>query len=259
MSKMPMVFVGHGSPMNAIEDNEFTNSWKEMAKKIPKPKAIISISAHWYTKGTKIMNEENPKTIYDMYGFPKALYEIVYSPPGNPILAKRAKELISRESNYDNSWGIDHGTWSVLVHMYPGRDIPVFQLSIDLTQPPEVHYQIGKELKSLRDEGVLLFGTGNIVHNLRLIQWDMENKGFDWAYKFDDFIKENIINSNHQNIINYESTFENSRLSVPIPDHFNPILYIIGASEKDDKVTIYNDSCTMGSLSMTSYLFEFKS
>lgn len=256
MSKMPVLFVGHGSPMNAIEDNTYTRGWKEMAKKIPKPKAILSISAHWYTKGTRIMNEENPKTIYDMYGFPKKLYEITYNTPGNPKLAEDAKKLITKESTFDNSWGIDHGTWSVLVHMYPERDIPVFQISIDTAAPPEVHYQIGQELKPLRDEGVLLFGTGNIVHNLRLVDWGKADKGFDWAYEFDDFIKENIQNGNHEEIMNYQRLGETAKLAVPIPDHFNPILYILGASDKEDKVSVYNNSCMMGSLSMTSYLFE---
>ncbi|MGI6162218.1 MAG: 4,5-DOPA dioxygenase extradiol [Christensenellales bacterium] len=255
MAKMPVMFVGHGSPMNAIEDNIYTRGWKEMAKRVPKPKAIVSISAHWYTKGTKIMNEDNPKTIYDMYGFPRELYDIVYSPPGNPKLAACAKELITKDSVFDNSWGIDHGTWSVLVHMYPKRDIPLFQISIDAAAPPKAHYQIGKNLKVLRDEGVLLFGTGNIVHNLRLINWGMEDKGFDWAYDFDDYIKENIQKGNHENIINYQSLGETAKLAVPITDHFNPILYILGASEKDDEVSIYNNNCMMGSLSMTSYLF----
>jgi 4,5-DOPA dioxygenase extradiol len=256
MSKMPMMFIGHGSPMNAIEDNSYTRSWREMVKKIPKPESIVSISAHWYTKGTKIMNEENPKTVYDMYGFPKELYEISYNVPGNPKLAENVKNLITKQSVFDNSWGIDHGTWSVLVHMYPERDIPVFQISIDASAPPEDHYQIGKELKSLRNQGVLLFGTGNIVHNLRMIDWGMDDKGFDWAYKFDEYIRENIENRNHENVINYLSLGETAKLAVPTPDHFNPILYILGAYDKEDKISTYNNSCMMGSLSMTSYLFS---
>lgn len=256
MSKIPMIFVGHGSPMNAIEDNQFTRNWKEMAKAIPKPEAIVSFSAHWFTKGTKIMDEDNPKTIYDMYGFPKALYEIIYNAPGNPKLARVAKNLISRDSVFDNSWGIDHGTWSVLVHMYPEREIPVFQISIDAFAPPEAHYQIGKELKSLRDQGVLLFGTGNIVHNLRRIDMGMCDKGFYWGNQFDDYIKENILNGNHENILNYMSLGESAKLAVPTPDHFNPILYILGAVDPEDKVTVYNDSFVLGSVSMTSYMFS---
>ena len=256
MSKMPVVFIGHGSPMNAIEDNIFTKNWRDIAKKIPEPKAIISISAHWYTKGTKIMNEENPKTIYDMYGFPQELYEIIYNSPGDPKLAEYSKSLISKNSQYDDSWGIDHGTWSVLVHMYPNRDIPVFQISIDATAPPEVHYEIGQELKSLREQGVLLFGSGNIVHNLRMIDWNMKESGFNWAYEFDNYIRKNIENKNHENIINYSSLGESAKLAVPTPDHFYPLFYILGATDSEDKISIYNDSCTMGSLSMTSYLFE---
>ena len=256
MSKMPMIFAGHGSPMNAIEDNQYTREWREMAKKIPRPESIVSISAHWYTEGTKIMNEENPKTVYDMYGFPEELYKISYNAPGNPGLAGNVKDMISKQSVYDNTWGIDHGTWSVLTHMYPQRDIPVFQISIDAFAPPQVHYQIGRELKSLRDQGVLLFGTGNIVHNLRLLDWGMEDDGFKWAYSFDDYIKTNIENRNHDNILHYMSQGEAAKLAVPAPDHFNPILYLLGASDEEDKITVYNNSCMLGSLSMTSYLFE---
>lgn len=255
MSKMPMMFIGHGSPMNAIEDNSYTRNWKEMAKKIPRPKSIVSISAHWYTDGTKIMNEEKPKTIHDMYGFPEELYKVFYEASGNPALASKVKQLISKESTFDNSWGIDHGTWSVLTHMYPERDIPVFQISVDASAPPEVHYQIGKEIKSLRDQDVLLFASGNIVHNLRMVDWSMEEKGYDWAYQFDDYIKENIENKNHENVIQYLNQKEMAKLAVPTPDHFNPILYLLGASENEDKITVYNNGCTLGGLSMTSYLF----
>lgn len=256
MPKMPVIFVGHGSPMNAIEDNQYTRGWKDMAAKIPKPQAIISISAHWYTKGTKVMNEENPKTIYDMYGFPKELYEIVYDSPGNPPLAEKSRELISKDSVFDNSWGIDHGTWSVLVHMYPERDIPLFQISIDAAAPPEEHYKIGRELKPLREQGVLILGSGNIVHNLRMVDWSMGAEGFDWAHEFDDYIKENIENRNHAAILNYKNLGRTAELAVPITDHFNPILYAIGACDDEDKISVYNYSCEMGSLSMTSYIFE---
>lgn len=256
MSKMPVLFVGHGSPMNAIEDNEYTKTWRSIAVRLPKPKAIISISAHWYTKGSKIMNEEKPKTIYDMYGFPRELYEIVYDSPGSPNLAKVSKELITKETEYDNSWGIDHGTWSVLVHMYPDRDIPLFQIGIDMTAPPEAHYQIGKELRVLREEGVLIFGSGNIVHNLRLVNWNMGNQGFDWAYKFDDFIYENIVNKNDENILRYNELGEIAKLAVPTPDHFYPLLYVLGASSEEDKVSVFNKSGELGSLTMTGYLWE---
>ena len=256
MPKMPVLFVGHGSPMNAIEDNDFSKNWRSLAERIPKPEAIISFSAHWFTDGTKIMNQEKPETIYDMYGFPIELYEVVYDSPGAPDLAKLSKELISKETEFDNSWGIDHGTWSVLVHMYPERDIPVFQISIDAYAPPEAHYQIGKELSSLRGQGVLIFGTGNIVHNLRLVDWSMGNKGFEWAYQFDDFINENTLANNHENILNYKDAGKMAKLAVPTPDHFYPLLYVLGASDQEDKITVFNKSCVLGSVTMTGYLFE---
>lgn len=256
MSKMPVIFVGHGSPMNAIEDNDYSRNWKSIAKSIPKPEAIVSISAHWFTMGTKIMNEKAPKTIYDMYGFPKELYEVTYNTPGSPDFAKVSKELIKRVTKFDNSWGIDHGTWSVLVHMYPDRDIPVFQISIDADASPEEHYKIGMELRALREQGVLIFGTGNVVHNLRLVDWHKANKGFDWAYEFDEYIYENILNKNHENILKFNELGNIARLSVPTPDHFYPLLYVLGASYEDDKISVYNKSCELGSLTMTAYLLE---
>ncbi|MGI6192132.1 MAG: 4,5-DOPA dioxygenase extradiol [Christensenellales bacterium] len=253
---MPALFVGHGSPMNAIEDNNYTRTWKNIAQSIPKPEVILSVSAHWYTKGTRIMNEEKPRTVYDMYGFPEELYRVKYHTAGSPEMAKAVKELISRDSKYDNSWGIDHGTWSVLVHMYPDRDIPVFQISIDADASPEEHYKIGRELRTLREQGVLIFGTGNIVHNLRLVDWHKANKGFDWAYEFDEYIYENILNKNHENILKYEELGRISRLAVPTPEHFDPLLYVLGASYEDDKISVYNQSCELGSLTMTAYLWE---
>lgn len=256
MLKMPALFVGHGSPMNAIEDNNYTRTWKNIAQSIPKPEVILSVSAHWYTKGTRIMNEEKPRTVYDMYGFPEELYRVKYHTAGSPEMAKAVKELISRDSKYDNSWGIDHGTWSVLVHMYPDRDIPVFQISIDADASPEEHYKIGRELRTLREQGVLIFGTGNIVHNLRLVDWHKANKGFDWAYEFDEYIYENILNKNHENILKYEELGRISRLAVPTPEHFDPLLYVLGASYEDDKISVYNQSCELGSLTMTAYLWE---
>ncbi|MGD9887274.1 MAG: 4,5-DOPA dioxygenase extradiol [Bacilli bacterium] len=258
MIKMPVIFVGHGSPMNAILDNQYSSGWKEMAKRIPEPKAIISISAHWFTNGTKIMNEDHPKTIYDMYGFPKELYAIKYDVLGNPMLAEEVKRLIQKPSSFDNTWGIDHGTWSVLVHMYPKRDIPVFQISIDAKAPPQTHYQIGKDLQQLRNQGVLIFGTGNIVHNLRLVNWDMEQQGYDWAYEFDNYIKDNILKRNHQNIMDYHKIGRQASLAVPTLDHFNPLLYILGATDDQDEISIFNENCAMGSVSMTSYLFQPK-
>ena len=256
MLRMPVLFVGHGSPMNAIEDNNYTRTWRSIAKRIPKPKVILSVSAHWYTKGTKINDEETPKTIHDMYGFPKELYEVSYNVEGSPHMAKVSRELISKETTFDNSWGIDHGTWSVLVHMYPDRDIPVFQISVDAAAPPEEHYKIGRELKALREQGVLIFCSGNIVHNLRLVDWNKANEGFDWAYEFDEYIYGNILSKNHENILNFNALEDTARLAVPTPDHFYPLLYALGASEEDDKISVYNKSGVLGSLTMTTYLWE---
>jgi 4,5-DOPA dioxygenase extradiol len=252
---MPVVFAGHGSPMNAIEDNLYSRTWRIMAELMPRPEVILSISAHWYTKGTKIMNEKNPKTIYDMYGFPRELYEIVYNTPGSPETAEASKALISRETSYNNSWGIDHGTWSVLVHMYPERDIPVFQISIDADAPPETHYTIGRELRSLREQGVLIFGTGNIVHNLRLADWDKVGEGFDWAYEFDGSIHDSIMKKDHEKILKYEELGSLAKLAVPITDHFYPLLYALGASDEGDSISVYNRSCVLGSVMMTAYIW----
>ena len=256
MSKMPVVFVGHGSPMNAIEDNDYTRTWRRMVDQLGQAKAIVSFSAHWFTKGTKIMNDKNPRTIYDMYGFPKELYEIVYNSPGSPSIAKTSMELISKKTEYDNSWGIDHGTWSVLVHMYPDREIPLFQISIDAYASPECHYKIGPELRSLREKGVLIFASGNIVHNLGMVNWDMEKKGYDWAYKFDNFIYDNIMKRNHKNILGYRGLGDLAKLAVPTTDHFDPLLYALGATDEEDKVRVYNKSCELGSLTMTSYIWS---
>lgn len=256
MTKMPVVFIGHGSPMNAIEDNRYTRTWRALGERFPMPTAILSVSAHWFTQGTRIMDKENPRTVYDMYGFPKELYEITYNSPGSPSFAKRAKELISRETVFDNSWGIDHGTWSVLVHMYPDRNIPVFQVSIDADAPPETHYQIGHELRALREQGILILGSGNIVHNLRCVDWGMVGKGFDWAQEFDGWINEKIIKGDYQEILRFREKGDIARLAVPTPDHFYPLLYTLGASDEKNTVTVYNQSCELGSLSMTAYVWE---
>lgn len=256
MPRMPVLFAGHGSPMNAIEDNTYTRAWRNIAERIPKPEVIISVSAHWFTKGTKIMNGKNNKTIYDMYGFPDELYGVKYDTKGSPETAEVCSKLISKETEFDNSWGIDHGTWSVLVHMYPGRDIPVFQISVDAYAPPEEHYKIGRKLSALRNQGVLIFGTGNVVHNLWLVDWHKANKGFDWAYEFDDYVYENVLSRNHENILKFRELGDIAKLAVPTPDHFYPLLYVLGASDENDKISVFNKSCELGSLTKTAYLFE---
>jgi len=253
--KMPLLFIGHGSPMNAIEENEDTKNWKRIAQLIPRPKAILAISAHWFTDGTRITDAVNPKTIYDMYGFPEELYKIVYPAPGAPELAHITKSLIQKEVRIDNSWGYDHGTWSVLHRMYPEADIPLYQLSIDRNAEPEVHYRIGRELKELRESRVLIFASGNVVHNLRRINWDMEG-GYPWAEEFDRYIKEKLLQKEYTDIIHYEKAGESARSAFPTPEHFYPLLYILGAAEEDDRITVFNDRCLMGSMSMTSYLLQ---
>ena len=253
--KMPVLFVGHGSPMNAIEDNEYVRTWKEIAKKIPKPEAILCISAHWVTSGTRINDQENPKIVYDMYGFPQELYNVKYDANGSNRLAHETIRYISRSVKIDNSWGIDHGVWSVLCNMYPEADIPIYQLSIDDNISAETHFDIGKDIGILREKGVLIIGSGNVVHNLSKVKWTME-EGYPWALEFDNFIMENIKNKNYENVVHYENAGNSSKLAFLTTEHFYPLLYVLGAAREDDKLSIFNNSCTMGSLSMTCYLFE---
>ena len=252
-SSMPVLFFGHDSPMNAIEENRFSSEWKAIGQKFPRPRAILSISAHWFTDKTRIMDSASPSTIHDMYGFPRELYEITYPAPGAPEIAQKAKALIQRDTMMDNGWGLDHGTWSVLRRIYPNADIPVFQISIDYHAPLEEHYRIGKNLHALREQGVLLFGSGNVVHNLNKIEWNMDG-GFTWAQEFDDYIRKAVENGNHEKIIRYEQAGPSSSLAFHTIDHFAPLLYVLGAVDTHDDVFVFNDACILGSLSMTSYL-----
>ena len=253
--RMPVLFVGHGSPMNAIEDNVYTKGWVKIAKAIPRPEAILAVSAHWYTSGTRVMDDPLPKMIYDMYGFPKALYEVKYPAAGSPAMAHLTFDLISRDVKIDNSWGLDHGTWSVLSRMYPEADIPVYQLSVDHDAKADVHYKIGQELRALRNAGVLILASGNIVHNLSRIAWDMEG-GFPWAVEFDTYIKEKILSRKNEDVVQFEKAGKASEMAVSTPDHFFPLLYALGASDSDDGITVFNEACMMGSMSMTGYLFK---
>lgn len=253
--RMPALFIGHGSPMNAIEDNEYTRNWEKLVCEIPKPKAILSISAHWYTKDTRIMDEEAPRMIYDMYGFPDELYEITYKTKGAPSLAALTRKLIKKNVKIDNSWGYDHGTWSILNKMYPEADIPVYQLSVDSSASAKMHFQIGQDLSNLREKGVLILGSGNVVHNLSRINWTMEG-GYPWATEFDTYIKDKIIKREYQDVIHFERAGKSVESAFMMPDHFYPLLYVLGASKENDQLSIFNDSCILGSLSMTSYLFK---
>lgn len=254
-TKAPALFIGHGSPMNAIEDNAYTRNWEEIAGKFPKPEAVLAVSAHWYTGGSKIMEEMQPRMIYDMYGFPEELYRIEYKAKGSPELSRLTKNLITKDVETDNSWGYDHGTWSVLYRMYPAADIPVYQLSIDRNAGAAAHFQIGREISALRDKGVLILGSGNVVHNLSKINWGMEG-GYPWAVEFDGYIKDKIIKKEYRDVVHYETAGNSAKLAFFTPEHFYPLLYVLGASREDDRLSVFNDSCTMGSMSMTCYLFE---
>ncbi|MDE3143606.1 MAG: 4,5-DOPA dioxygenase extradiol [Bacteroidota bacterium] len=253
---MPVLFVGHGSPMNGIEDNEFSRTWTAMAKQIPVPKAVLVISAHWFTKGTHITAMDFPKTIHDFGGFPKELYEVQYPAPGNPLLAKEAADLI-HSTNVDlaHDWGLDHGAWTIIRHMYPEANIPVLQLSIDHTKDAKFHYELAKEIFSLRKKGVLILGSGNIVHNLRMMAWDKlyePNYGYDWALEINNTFKELIANDGHDKLIRYQDLGKEAMLAIPTPEHYLPLIYSLGLKEKNDPVSFFNDKAVGGSLTMTS-------
>jgi 4,5-DOPA dioxygenase extradiol len=254
--KMPVLFLGHGSPMNAIEDNEFTRAWTEAAGSIPKPQAIICISAHWETRGTFVTAMENPRTIHDFGGFPKELYEVEYPAPGSPYLATETNRYVSQTPvELDQKWGLDHGCWSVLKHIYPKADVPVIQLSLDYYQEPQFHYDLAKQLAEFRNKGVLIVGSGNIVHNLNLVAWDRLNAGeygYDWAIEANDKMKKFILTGDHQSLIDYKSQGRAVNLAVPTPEHFLPLLYILALQEKNETVTVFNDKPVAGSLTMTS-------
>lgn len=260
--KMPVLFIGHGNPMNAIEDNEFSNYWKQLAKDIPQPKAVLCISAHWLTRGTHITAMEAPKTIHDFGGFPQSLFDVEYPAPGAPKLAAETKSIItSTDVGLDHDWGLDHGTWSVVKQMYPNAQIPVLQLSIDYHKPAQYHYELGKELASLRKKGVLIIGSGNMVHNLRRAQLSapqLDDKGevaefgFDWAIEMNENFKKHIVNGNHQALVDYEKMGKAATLAIPTPDHYYPLLYSLALQETNEEASIFNDKCIAGSLSMTS-------
>ena len=252
---MPTLFVGHGSPMNAVENNDFTRNWEKLGQIIPRPEAILSVSAHWYTEGTKTSDAEQPKTIYDMYGFPPELYRITYPALGAPQLAHRLQSLLPNGTTIDNTWGLDHGTWAVLTKIYPKADIPVLQLSIDALAGAETHFNIGRALGALRQQGVLILGSGNIVHNLSRLDWDMQ-VGYGWAEEFDAYISKKTLEKQYDDILHYTNAGDCAKYAFSTPEHFYPFLYALGAAYDYSKVTIVNDSCVMGSLSMTCYLFE---
>ena len=256
--KMPILFLGHGSPMNAIEENEFVAGFRDISKEITKPNAIICISAHWETNGTKITAMQKPRTIYDFGGFPKELYQVKYDVMGSPELANDVKDLVQKtQIELDHSWGVDQGTRSVVKNLYPNADIPVLQLSMDYNMSPKDHYELAKELNKLRHKGILIIGSGNIVHNLRKVDWKRinENFGYDWAIETNNKIKEFISDDNHLDLINYDKQGQSFKLAIPTPEHYLPLLYILALKEKNDMTKIFNDKAVSGSLTMTSYKF----
>ena len=253
---MPVLFIGHGSPMNGIEDNEFSIRWKNIAKEIPTPTAVLVVSAHWFSKGTRITAMDFPETIHDFGGFPQALFDVQYPAPGNPVLARETAELIhSAHVELDHDWGLDHGAWTVVKQMYPDAKIPVLQLSIDYTKAPQYHYDLAKELYDLRKKGVLIIGSGNMVHNLRMVSWENINHpgfGFDWALKMNDTFKQLISDGDYKPLINYESLGAEAKLAIPTPEHYLPLLYSLALKGNKDNVSFFNDKAVAGSLTMTS-------
>lgn len=253
--KMPVMFVGHGSPMNAIEENEFTKEWARIGKDMPLPPAIISISAHWLTKGTYVTAMEKPETIHDFYGFPKELFDVEYPAKGNPALANQTKEAIHKaEVLLDKEWGLDHGTWSVLRRMYPEANIPVIQLSIDYSKKARWHFELAQELAALRNKGVLIMGSGNIVHNLGLVNWKNPEGHYDWAEEINSKFKESIFNNEINKLIDYENFGSSAKLAVPTEDHYFPMLYVMGLKQNNEEIKFFNDKTVLGSVSMTSFI-----
>ncbi len=253
---MPVLFLGHGSPMNAIEENEFVTGFRDIATKIPKPRKILCVSAHWETNGVFVTAMDKPKTIHDFFGFPKELYEVQYPAPGSSDLAKEIVGIISKTNvGLDYQWGLDHGCWVVLKHIFPDADIPVVQMSLDYTKNAQFHYQLAKELSLLRRKGVLIIGSGNMVHNLGMISWnniDWPEFGFDWAIEASNRMKKFILNNEHQQLIDYESQGRNFKLAIPTPEHYLPLLYMLALKNEEDKIMLFNDKPFAGSITMTS-------
>lgn len=251
---MPVLFVGHGSPMNGIEDNEFSRGWARMAGDIPQPKAVIVVSAHWFTRGTRITAMDFPSTIHDFGGFPKALSDVRYPAPGYPELAAETAAMVGgTEIHLDHEWGLDHGAWTVVRHMYPAAQIPVLQLSMDYTKDARYHYELAGELFDLRKKGVLILGSGNMVHNLRMMSWEMiHGGGYDWALEINEKFKSLILNDDHRALMNYQSLGKEALLAIPTPEHYLPLLYSLGLKGDHEPVSLFNDKAVGGSLTMTS-------
>ena len=251
--KMPLLFIGHGSPMNAIDDNEYTRALGALGTKLPRPEAILVVSAHWETNGTWVTEMPKPKTIHDFYGFPKALFDVQYPAPGSPEIAKSIREAISQpEIHGDVKWGLDHGTWSVLRHLYPAADIPVLQLSLDITKPPEYHIMLAQQLAKFREKGILILGSGNLVHNLREIRWEKNAKSFDWAIEFDEWFKAKLMKHDFNAVLKEFHQTKAGLLSIPTLEHYYPLHYVLGAADDQDKIEYVYEGMQNGSISMRS-------
>ena len=255
-ARMPVLFLGHGSPMNAIEENEFVRGYRETAAQIVRPAAVLCISAHWETNGTFVTAMDKPRTIHDFGGFPLALYEVQYPAPGNPELTREITRLVRKtQIRMDLQWGLDHGTWSVVRHFYPDADVPVIQLSLDHNKSPQYHYDLAKELAPLREKGILIMGSGNMVHNLGMVAWDKLDAGefgYDWAIEASQKMKEYIRDDNLNALINYSTLGKAFQLSIPTPEHFLPLLYILALKDGNEHISFFNDKAVAGSLTMTS-------
>jgi 4,5-DOPA dioxygenase extradiol len=250
---MPVIFVGHGNPMYAIEENSFTRTWQNLGQILPKPQAIVVISAHWETVGTYVTAMERPRTIHDFYGFPQPLFDVQYNAVGSPKLANEIAERLKKTNvQADENWGLDHGTWSVLRHIYPDANVPIVQLSLDRTKSASEHYELAEELQFLRNNGVLIIGSGNIVHNLRLVNF-RNKSGDDWAISANETLKTLILSGNHESLINYQTLGSNVRLAIPTAEHYLPLLYVLALKNNGETVEVFNDAVELGSLSMTSF------
>jgi 4,5-DOPA dioxygenase extradiol len=254
--KMPVLFVGHGSPMNAIEENEFVKGWRDITKTIPRPRAVLCISAHWETYGTYVTSMKYPRTIHDFGGFPRDLYEVQYPAPGDPALADSTRSMINHdEVGLDKTWGLDHGAWSVIRHLYPDADVPVVQLSLNYNKTARQHYELAEELKQLRKDNVLIIGSGNMVHNLSRVSWDKMNEpgfGYDWALEASEKMKQYILSGDHSSLIDYKNQGTAFDLAIPTPEHFLPLLYALALKDASEDIIIFNDKPVAGSLTMTS-------
>lgn len=255
--RMPVLFVGHGSPQNALEDNEFTAAWIKKGQELPRPSAVLCVSAHWYVDQTMVHAAPTPKTIHDFYGFPPELYALRYHCPGAPEVAAEVQKMVTlADVQLDMDWGLDHGAWVVLSHLFPKADIPVFQLSIDATKPPQFHYDLAKELAPLRERGVLILGSGNIVHNLGAITFEETPKPYDWALEFDEVSKKLIATGDHQKLINYKNLGTAAHLSIPTPDHYYPLLYTLALQQPHEQIKFFAEGIAYKSISMRSFIIQ---